>query len=142
MAAELIGLIASIGQVAATGLKLYEYGASVAEAEGRLKGLQMEIRSTCIVLERLGSQLKRKRVRWMLSENTIQATREIVTACEDRFKALQAYVDKVLRTGARAKWTFYFREAKFEQLRDDLDRMIVRLNAIGTIINVEIQGRR
>jgi len=142
---DVFALIISIGQLVTAGIELsrtlYDYGTSVAEAEGRLQGVEMEVRLTCSILEQLVSQLKRKRVQWMLSENTIQTTRDAVTACEDRFKALQAYLNKIRQSGARAKWTFYFRQAKIEELRDDLDRMIGRLDVMINIIGLEIQGR-
>ncbi|KAK1751062.1 hypothetical protein QBC47DRAFT_425667 [Echria macrotheca] len=122
--AEVIGLVASIIQVAAFGLNLsrtlYDYSSSVVGAEKRLKGLDRDIAFTSRIISQLGSRLENSQVQAL---------------CDAIFQAMEDVVAKV-RSSNMGKWTIFFRESKIELMRANLDRMKGNLQLlIGVIIH-------
>lgn len=137
--AEVVGLAASIVQVAAFGLKLsralHDYGSSVAGAEKRLKGLDKDIGFTSQIISQLGARLKDAEVQALVAEETIHLTHNVLAECDAIFRAMEDVVAKIRGRGM-GKWTIYFRESKIELMRANLDRMKGNLQLLlGAIIH-------
>jgi hypothetical protein len=137
--AEVIGLVASIVQVAAFGLTLsrtlHDYGASVVGAEKRLKGLDKDIEFTSRIISQLGTSLGNTQVQALVAEDTIRLTQDVVAECDAIFQAMEDVVTRIRNSGI-GKWTIYFRESKIELMRANLDRMKGNLQLLmGVIIH-------
>ncbi|KAM7196337.1 hypothetical protein V8F33_006246 [Rhypophila sp. PSN 637] len=90
--AEVVGLDASVIQVASTGLRLSrtlrDYGSSVQGYDKRLRGLDKDIYFTSSIISELATLLKDPRVQSVVSERSIELTREIVAEFEAMFQAI------------------------------------------------------
>jgi hypothetical protein len=137
--AEVIGLVASIVQVAAFGLTLsrtlHDYGASVVGAEKRLKGLDKDIEFTSRIISQLATSLGNTQVQALVAEDTIRLTQDVVAECDAIFQAMEDVVTRIRNSGI-GKWTIYFKESKIELMRANLDRMKGNLQLLmGVIIH-------
>lgn len=135
--AEVLALVASIVEVASFGLKLsrtiHDYGASVIGAEKRLKGLDKDIDFTSRAISELGTLLQDPRIQTLVSERTINLTRDGVAECDAIFRSMSDIVERIRKTGM-GKWKIYFRESKIELLRSNLDRMKGNLQLLMHVI--------
>ncbi|KAM7205110.1 hypothetical protein V8F20_003247 [Naviculisporaceae sp. PSN 640] len=124
--AEVLGLVASVIQVAAAGLQLSktisDYGSAVQGSEKRLKGLDKDIYFTSGIISELATLLKDQRVQSLVSQRSIELTREIVAEFEGMFEAIEDVIEAI-RGDSLGKWKIYFRESKIKLLLSNLDRL-------------------
>jgi len=135
--AEVLGLIASIVEVASFGLRLsrtlHDYGTSVTGAEKRMKGLDKDIDFTSRIISELGILLENPRTQALVSEEAIHLARDAVAECDAVFQAMEEVIANIRKNGM-GKWKIYFRESKIEFLRSNLDRMKGNLQLLMQVI--------
>jgi hypothetical protein len=99
--AELLGLVASVIQVAGAGIQLsktlYDYVDGVATADRRIKDIAAEIKMTSIVIEELGDVFKHEETASLVSKKAVQTANDTITECS----ALFAQIDATLKKKAR-----------------------------------------
>lgn len=124
--AEVVGLVTSVIQVASSGVKLSrtlrDYGSAVQGYEKRLKGLDKDIYFTSGIISELATLLKNPRVQSLVSERSIELTREIVAEFEGMSQAIEDIIEAI-RADSMGKWKIYFRESKIKLLLSNLDRL-------------------
>jgi len=124
--AEVIGLVASVIQVASSGLRLSrtlrDYSSAVQGSEKRLKGLDKDIYFTSNIISELATLLKDPRVQGLVSERSVELTCEIVAEFEGMFEAIEDVIEGI-RADGLGKWRIYFRESKIGLLLSNLDRL-------------------
>jgi hypothetical protein len=135
--AEVVGLLASIFQVAGVGVKLsrtlYDYGISVSGAEKRLYGIAKDVELTSHIVTELGRLFEERSTQEFLSEDSVIMARDAVAECDAVFQAMEDVVNKIRKNGL-AKWSIYFRESKIDLLRSNLDRLKGNLQLLMQII--------
>lgn len=146
-----LGIVASIVQIADTGLRLslrlYTFGETVAGVDKAVVSISKELSLTLSVLQELGSHLKKDHDSPICSENVIQTAEQIVQECLQVFTELDELMDKSMtKMGIegfkKAKWTsnlterfkWPFLQPKIDFLRSNLDRLratlLLMLNVI------------
>jgi hypothetical protein len=120
-----IGLVASVIQVAETGLKLskhiYAYVQSVKDANRHLRDIARHVEFTSSIIRELGAVFERQETAELISESAVRAADGTVRECEAVFKEIAALVEKSLGRGK--KLLFPFREAKINLLKSNLERL-------------------
>jgi len=81
--AELLGLVASVIQVAGSGIQLsktlYGYVDRVATADRRIKDIATEIEMTSIVIEELGDVFKREETASLVFKKAVKTANDTIT---------------------------------------------------------------
>ena len=146
-----IGLVASVVQIADTGIKLsitlYSFAETVLTADKSIREIAGDVSLTSSVLEELGRNLKKDQKSRLCSENAVKTAEGIVTECAAIFNeidgTLQTILEKIKpgvdprsgngKDGAhggrkmavaaleRLKWPFL--QPKMQLLRSNLDRL-------------------
>ncbi|KAM7221565.1 hypothetical protein V8F06_003137 [Rhypophila decipiens] len=98
------------------------HGSSVQGYEKRLRGLDKDIYFTSSIISELATLLKDPRVQSVVSERSIELTREIVAEFEAMFQAIENVVEEI-RADTLGKWKIYFRESRIRLLVSNLDRL-------------------
>lgn len=124
--AELLGLVASVIQVAGAGIQLsktlYDYVDGVATADRRIKDIAAEIKMTSIVIEELGDVFKHEETASLVSKKAVQTANDTITECS----ALFAQIDATLKKSKKntfGRLTLPFRDTKLELLRSHVDKL-------------------
>ncbi|EMD68372.1 hypothetical protein COCSADRAFT_108816 [Bipolaris sorokiniana ND90Pr] len=124
--AEAIGLVASVLQLAGTGLKLsqalYQYADSVATADRRIKDVAKEIKLTSFVIEELGGIFKQDDTLSLISKSAIATANETLDECSRMFGEIEATLNKS-KKGKIGRLILPFREPKIELLRSHIDKL-------------------
>jgi hypothetical protein len=124
--AEAIGLVASVVQLAGTGLKLsqalYQYADGVATADRRIQDIAKEIRLTSFVIEELGSIFKKDDTLSLISVSAVATANETLKECSAVFEEIEATLNKS-RKGKIGRLMLPFRESKIELLRSHIDKL-------------------
>ncbi|RMZ66073.1 hypothetical protein GMOD_00005140 [Pyrenophora seminiperda CCB06] len=124
--AETIGLIASVLQLAGTGLKLsqalYEYADAVASADRRIRDIAKEVRLTSFVIEELGSVFRQDETASVISENAVQTANETIEECSVFFAEIEVTLNKS-KKGKLGRLLLPFRDSKIELLRSHIDKL-------------------
>lgn len=155
-----IGLVASVVQIADTGIKLsitlYTFAETVLTADKSIREIASDVSLTCSVLEELGQNLKKDQKSRLCSENAVRTAEVIVKECAAIFNQINGTLETTLekikpragsekgngRNGAhggrklavaeRLKWPFL--QPKMQLLRSNLDRLkstlVLMLNVI------------
>jgi hypothetical protein len=96
--AEIIGLVASIVQIAGTGAKLstvlYNYTVSAARADQDITDLADDVESTSSALEGVGKVLETEDAKSIVSARAVQDANKIIKRCEDIFRDILELVEK------------------------------------------------
>ncbi|KAI9878656.1 MAG: hypothetical protein M1830_000272 [Pleopsidium flavum] len=146
-----IGLVASVVQIADTGIKLsitlYTVAETVLKADKSIKEIASDVSLTSSVLEELGQNLKKDQKSRLCSENAVKTAEGIVKECAAIFEEINRTLETTLnkikppvgadkgkgRNGApggkkmavaaleRLKWPFL--QPKMQLLRSNLDRL-------------------
>lgn len=146
-----IGLVASVVQIADTGIKLsitlYTFAETVLTADKSIKEIASDVSLTSSVLEELGQNLKKDQKSRLCSENAVKTAEGIVKECAAIFNEINGTLETTLekikpragsekangRDGAyggrklpvaayeRLKWPFL--QPKMQLLRSNLDRL-------------------
>ncbi|EUC44921.1 hypothetical protein COCMIDRAFT_37255 [Bipolaris oryzae ATCC 44560] len=124
--AEAIGLVASVLQLAGTGLKLsqalYQYADSVATADRRIRDVAKEIKLTSFVIEELGGIFKQDDTLSLISKSAIATANETLNECSTMFGEIEATLNKS-KKGKMGRLMLPFREPKIELLRSHIDKL-------------------
>ena len=128
---EVVGLVASVVQLAGTGIKLsislYTFAETVASADKSITHIAKDISLTSAVLTQLGDNLKDDRYIGVASDNAIKTADEVVHECSQVFSEINAALAKATGKGkgklslSNFKWPFL--QPKMELLRSNLDRL-------------------
>lgn len=124
--AEAIGLVASVVQLAGTGLKLsqalYQYADGVANADRRIREIAKEIRLTSFVIEELGNIFKRDDTLNLISSSAIATANETLRECSELFGEIETTLTKSGK-GKMGRLMLPFRENKIELQRNHIDKL-------------------
>ncbi|KAJ4403549.1 hypothetical protein N0V91_006422 [Didymella pomorum] len=124
--AELLGLVASVIQVAGAGIQLsktlYGYVDGVATADHRIKDIATEIKMTSIVIEELGDVFKHKETASLVSKKAVQMANDTITECSALFAQIDATLKKS-RKNTLGRLALPFRDTKLELLRSHVDKL-------------------
>ena len=132
-----IGLIASVVQIASTGLKLsitlYSFAETVSSADKSITHIAKDVSLTSAVLSELGSNLEQDKQSGVASENAITTAEEVVRECSEVFKDIEVTLEKGMKRAnggkfgigklalERLRWPFL--QPKMELLRSNLERL-------------------
>ncbi len=143
-----VGLIASVIQIASTGVKLsitlYSFAETVSTADKSIKDIAKDVSLTSAVLNQLGSNLEQDKQSGVASENAIKTAEDVVRECCEVFKDIESTLEKGMKKarsgnfglgklGLEAlRWPFL--QPKMELLRSNLERLkttlILMLNVL------------
>jgi hypothetical protein len=142
---EVIGVIASIAQIANLGIKLSvklcTFYRRVKDANQSIQSLSSEVSLTCTILQELGAALCRDEQAKVCSEKAFKTTQEVLGECIIVFNRIdEATEEENTRAGKgrfqlRAqKFTIAFMSSDIDLLRSNLERlkstMLLMLNVI------------
>lgn len=148
--AEIVGLVASVAQIANNGIKLsitlYTFAETVLRADKLIREIASDVSLTSSVLEELGQNLKKDQKSRLCSQNAVKTAEGIVKECAAIFNDINGTLETTLekikpragserngRDGAhggrkravaayeRLKWPFL--QPKMQLLRSNLDRL-------------------
>ncbi|KAB2108594.1 hypothetical protein AG0111_0g3514 [Alternaria gaisen] len=124
--AEIIGLVASVVQLADAGLKLssalYQYADGVASADRRIKNIANEVKLTSFVIQELGGIFEQNKTADLISGNAIRTAKETIKECDTVFTEIKLIVDKT-KSGKMGRLMLPFRDSKIEILRSQIDKL-------------------
>ncbi|KAF9693507.1 hypothetical protein EKO04_008472 [Ascochyta lentis] len=124
--AELLGLVASVIQVAGAGVQLsktlYDYVDGVATADRRIKDIASEIKMTSIVIEELGDVFKHEETASLVSKKAVKTANDTITECSTLFAQIDATLKKSKKS-TFGRLTLPFRDTKLELLRSHVDKL-------------------
>lgn len=124
--AEAIGLVASVLQLAGTGLKLsqalYQYADAVANADRRIREVAKEIKLTSFVVEELGKIFKQHDTLSLMSETAVATANETIAECSTVFDDIEKTLNKS-KKGKMGRFTLPFRENKIELLQSRIEKL-------------------
>jgi hypothetical protein len=124
--AEVIGLVASVVQLAGAGLALsktlYEYADGVATADRRIKDIANEVKLTSFVIQELGTIFEKDETANLISENAVWTANETIKECFAVFTELELKINKG-KTGKMGRLMLPFRDNKIELLRSQIDKL-------------------
>ncbi|CBX92235.1 hypothetical protein IAQ61_000414 [Plenodomus lingam] len=124
--AEVLGLVASVIQVAGAGLKLsqtlYQYADGVATADRRIKDIAKEVQLTSLVIDELGNVFRRDETVRLISKTAVTTAEETMKECSAVFAEIETTLAKS-KKGRMGKWTLPFRDNKIELLRSHIEKL-------------------
>lgn len=124
--AEILGLVASVIQLAGTGLKLsqtlYQYADGVATADRRIRDIAKEIQLTSYVIEELGIVFKQGEAASLISNNALKTADETMKECSAVFAEIDATLKKS-KKNTFGRLMLPFRDNKIELLRNHIDKL-------------------
>ena len=151
---EVVGIIASIMQIADTGLrlslKLYSFGEIVSTADKSIVTISKDVSLTSSVLRELGKVLNQDRE--VCSQNAVQTADGIVKECLGVFESMEAVlVKKLPNMGAgfsektkratvlleKLRWPYL--QPKLELMRTNLERLKSTLNLMLNVMTLARQ---
>ena len=145
--AELLGLVASVIQVAGAGVQLsktlYEYVDGVATADRRIKDIAAEIKMTSVAIEELGDMFKHEEMASLVSKKAVQTANDTITECSALFAQIDVTLKKS-RKGTFGRLTMPFRETKLELLRSHVDKLKSTLQLLMQVLTLahQVASRR
>ncbi|KAI8934405.1 hypothetical protein NX059_009140 [Plenodomus lindquistii] len=124
--AEVLGLVASVIQVAGAGLQLsqtlYEYADGVANADRKIQDIAKEIRLTSLVIDELGGIFRQDETAKLISKSAVTTADETLKECSAVFSEIDATLAKS-KKGKMGRFMLPFRENKIELLRSHIDKL-------------------
>lgn len=124
--AELLGLVASIVQVAGAGIQLsktlYDYVDGVATADRRTKDIATEIKMASIVIEELRDVFKHEETASLVSKKAVQTANDTITECSTLFAQIDATLKKS-KKNTFGRLAMPFHDTKLELLRSHVDKL-------------------
>lgn len=146
---EIIGIVASIAQIADLGaklsVKLFTVSRTIKGAQRSIQGISEEIAVTSTVLSQLGTELKKDVQGDLYSAEAITTTKGIMAGCRDIFKQLERAIStdgpgapgggpSATLTDLKKRLKFTFMESQIDGLRSKLERfkssLLVMLNLL------------
>lgn len=136
--AEVVGLVASVIQVAGAGLKLsqtlYQYADGVATADRRIKDIAKEIELTSFVIEDLGAIFNQEENATIISNNAVRTANETMKECSNVFAEISATLKKS-RKNTFGRLMLPFRDPKIQLLRDHIDKLKSTLTLLMQVLS-------
>ena len=135
-------------QVAGAGLKLsqtlYIYVESVRKAEKQLKPVADHVKLTSLVLETIGTLLKKGDIKQSFTDDLLGSTTEALNGCEQAFGDLDRLVCSLFKTDrdgkavltSTAKFTLGFRQKELDVLQAHLERFKSSLDLVLGVLNL------
>ncbi|KAH6875288.1 hypothetical protein BKA58DRAFT_118556 [Alternaria rosae] len=124
--AEVVGLVASVVQLAGAGLKLsqtlYQYADGVASADRRIKDIANEVKLTSFVIQELGTIFEKDETANLISENAVRTANETIKECFAVFTELELKINKG-KPGKMGRLMLPFKDNKIELLRSQIDKL-------------------
>lgn len=124
--AEVVGLVASVVQLAGAGLKLsqtlYQYADGVASADRRIKDIANEVKLTSFVIQELGTIFEKDETANLISENAVRMANETIKECFAVFTELELKINKG-KPGKMGRLMLPFKDNKIELLRSQIDKL-------------------
>ncbi|KAI4629175.1 uncharacterized protein J4E87_003436 [Alternaria ethzedia] len=124
--AEVVGLVASVVQLAGAGLKLsqtlYQYADGVASADRRIKDIANEVKLTSFVIQELGTIFERDETANLISKNAVRTANETIKECFAVFTELELKINKG-KPGKMGRLMLPFKDNKIELLRSQIDKL-------------------
>ncbi|KAF2845783.1 hypothetical protein T440DRAFT_472421 [Plenodomus tracheiphilus IPT5] len=124
--AEVVGLLASVIQLAGAGLKLsqtlYQYAEGVATADRRLKDIAQDIKLTSLVIDELGNVFRQEETAKLISKSAVTTAEETMKECSAVFAEIDTTLVKS-RKGKMGRLMLPFRDNKIELLRSHIDKL-------------------
>jgi hypothetical protein len=133
--AEVVGIAASIIQIAGAGVKLstalYTYVGSAARADQDITDIAGDVALTANVLDCVGSVFKEDDAKCLISKAAVRDATSIIQRCEDVFKEIDHLIEKRRKvtkdgkktTSAFGKLMWPMKEQRVELLRRRLDSL-------------------
>src|SRR3989440_9025984 len=151
--AEIIGLIASIVSLVATGAKLcqslYGIGASIGSAETELTSIAEEIDLFCSVLNHLRSILQKQQARARYSKECLETINNIVLGCEGVFNKVNMVIGKLQKqdnndaeASVVAGITWHYQKPKVQILKGKLESLKTTLQIMLATAELETHTSR
>ncbi|KAL5401059.1 hypothetical protein PMIN03_011846 [Paraphaeosphaeria minitans] len=135
--AEVIGIVASVIQVAGAGLKLsetlYQYAESVGTADRRIKDIATEIKLTATTIKELGSLFQQDATSKLLSDSALQTANETVRECSNVFEDISMLLRKSKKS-TLGRVMLPFREPKIELFRSHVDKLKITLQLLTSVL--------
>ncbi|KAK7190743.1 hypothetical protein DPSP01_006650 [Paraphaeosphaeria sporulosa] len=135
--AEVVGLVASVIQVAGAGLKLsetlYQYAESVASADRRIKDIATEIKLTASTIKELGSLFQQDATSKLLSNSALHTANETVRECSKVFEEISILLNKS-KKNTLGRMILPFREPKIELFRSHVDKLKITLQLLTSVL--------
>lgn len=131
---EVVGVVASILQIAEIGTKLsvrlFSFYRSVKGVNESLQGLSSDVSLTCSILNELGKTLEQDDQARLCSAQAFSTAHEVLRECKSIFEQIEAAIEKYdqepdtsrLRRGAR-KITAAFVAPNLDVLKSNLERL-------------------
>lgn len=136
--AEVVGLVASVIQVAGAGLKLsqtlYQYADGVATADRRIKDIAKEIELTSFVIEDLGAIFNQDENATIISSNAVRTANETMKECSVVFAEISATLKKS-KKNTFGRLMLPFRDLKIQLLRDHIDKLKSTLTLLMQVLS-------
>ncbi|KAF2133362.1 hypothetical protein P153DRAFT_353730 [Dothidotthia symphoricarpi CBS 119687] len=105
--AELVGLTASIIQIAGVGVKLsttlYDFVGSAARADQEIAAIAGDVELTANALDSVGKVFENKDIQSIVSNRAIQDANNLIKRCEAVFKEISEVLDKRRKTWKNGK---------------------------------------
>lgn len=124
--AEVVGLVASVIQVAGAGLKLsqtlYQYADGVATADRRIRDIAKDVKLTSLVIDELGNVFKQDETARLISRSAVTTAEETMKECSTVFSEIDTMLAKS-RKGTMGRLMLPFRDKKIELLRSHIDKL-------------------
>ncbi|KAH9876103.1 hypothetical protein J1614_003982 [Plenodomus biglobosus] len=124
--AEVVGLVASVIQVAGAGLKLsqtlYQYADGVATADRRIRDIAKDVKLTSLVIDELGNVFKQDETARLISRSAVTTAEETMKECSTVFSEIDTMLAKS-RKGTMGRLMLPFRDNKIELLRSHIDKL-------------------
>lgn len=132
--AEVVGLVASINQIAMLGVKLSttldDFAETVLGADKSLEDTATEVKLTYEVLEQLVSILEKFKKHGFASGSAIMTVEKLVHACSEDFNQINAILEKAEAARKKSKWKWLIfkssqwprEKKKLEHQRSNLEK--------------------
>ncbi|KAI4666153.1 uncharacterized protein J4E78_003621 [Alternaria triticimaculans] len=130
--AEVVGLVASVVQLAGAGLNLsetlYHYVDGVATADRRIQDIANEVKLTSSVIKELGTIFEKNDTANLISENAVKTANETFKECFAVFTELDLKINrgkpgKPDKIGKMSRLMLPFKENKIELLRSQIEKL-------------------
>ncbi|KAJ5175162.1 uncharacterized protein N7482_001039 [Penicillium canariense] len=131
---EVIGVVASILQIADLGaklsVKLCSFYRTVKDANKSMQSLSSDVSLTCSILQELGRVLEQDEQTKLCSQKAFGTAQEVLTECKAAFETIDSAMEKQRQEGARnpvlrgaRKITVAFMGPNLDLLRSNLERL-------------------
>ena len=140
--AEIVGLVASIIQIAGAGTKLssalYNFTGSVVRADQDIQDIAGDVSLTANALESVGKVFETEDAKSIVSEKAIQHASDIIKRCDEVFKDINKLIEKNKGKSTEdkkglsvmSKLSWPLKEQRVELTRKRLERLKISLGLL------------